>query len=230
MRNAPDAVMIFAAGLGTRMKELTKDRPKPLVAVAGRPLIDHALDLVEVAGISTSVANVHYKPERLIPHLQARGVEISNEREALLETGGGLKHALPLLPDGPVFTINSDAIFKGPNPFDILRAAWRPTQMDALLLLVPSGNARGTTSTGDFLMDRAGALSRGPGMIYVGVQIINPAVLSDVDETAFSLNLVWNRLHERGRLYGARYDGVWCDVGQPEGIGLAEDLLSAPDV
>ncbi|MEL7211266.1 MAG: nucleotidyltransferase family protein [Pseudomonadota bacterium] len=230
MRHAPDAVMIFAAGFGTRMKELTQDRPKPLIHVAGKPLIDHALDLVEAAGIPNRIANVHYKPDPLITHLKTRDVAISDERDVILETGGGLKKARPLLPDAPVFTMNSDAIFRGPNPFDALRATWDPDEMNALLLLVPVAQAHGTESDGDFQIDNSGRLTRGPGFIYSGVQIINPACVDDVAEDAFSLNIVWNQIAKKGRLYGIAYDGHWCDVGHPAGIKIAEDLLERTDV
>ncbi len=222
--------MIFAAGFGTRMKELTQDRPKPLIPVAGRPLIDHALDLVDDANIALRVANVHYKPEPLVQHLTARDVVISDETHAILETGGGLKKARALLHDAPVFTMNSDAVFRGPNPFETLRTAWDSDRMSALLLLIPIAQARGTLSNGDFQVDADGRLSRGPGLIYSGIQIIDPSAVDPVEDTAFSLNVVWNRLAAEDRLFGVAYDGQWCDVGHPSGIALAESLLAAPDV
>lgn len=222
--------MIFAAGFGTRMKELTQDRPKPMIPVAGKPLIDHALELIEAAAIPIRVANVHYKPAPLIPHLAARDVMISDETETILDTGGGLKKARPLLPDAPIFTTNSDAIFRGPNPFDALRVAWAPDQMSALLLLIPVAQARGTQSNGDFQIDTNGRLSRGLGLIYSGIQIIDPRIIDLVAEEVFSLNVVWNRLASEGRLFGVAYEGQWCDVGHPDGIAIAEDLLVDPDV
>ncbi len=230
MRHTPDAVMIFAAGFGTRMKELTQDRPKPLIPVAGKPLIDHALDLVEAAAIPVRVANVHYKPAPLIRHLTARDVVISDETQAILETGGGLKKARPLLPDAPIFTMNSDAVFRGPNPFEALRAAWSPDQMSALLLLIPVEQARGTQSDGDFQIDADGKLYRGLGLIYSGIQIIDPRAVDPVEDDVFSLNVVWNRLASEDRLFGVAYEGHWCDVGHPAGIAIAEDLLAGPDV
>ena len=230
MRNTPNAVMIFAAGFGTRMKALTVDRPKPLIEVAGKPLIDYALDLVDAAAIPNCVANVHYKPTALVAHLEARGVKVSYEASRILETGGGLKHARSLLPDGPVFTMNSDVVFRGPNPFEALCAVWNPAKMDALLLLVPVCSAFATSSTGDFDIDDEGTLSRGAGLIYTGLQILKLNTLTDIEQEVFSLNLVWDRLQAQGRLFGTSYSGKWCDVGHPEGIAVAEALLEAPDV
>ena len=230
MRHTPDAVMIFAAGFGTRMKELTRDVPKPMIPVAGKPLIDHALDLTDAAGLKHRVANVHYKPEALIRHLNAREVIVSDERDAILETGGGLKHARPLLPKAPLFTMNSDAVFQGPNPFKVLQHAWDPNQMGALLLMIPPAQAHGTDSKGDFSINATGALSRGAGFIYSGIQIIHPQSLNGIEDEAFSLNVVWNELQSQGRLYGVRYGGQWCDVGHPEGITMAENLLKSANV
>lgn len=230
MRNAPDAVMIFAAGFGTRMKALTRDKPKPMVKVAGRPLIDHALDLVSDAGIQHCVANVHYKPETLVPHLVSRGVTVSHEQGEILDTGGGLKFARPLLPDGPVFTMNSDAVFSGPNPLLLLTDAWDPATMDALLLLVPVENALGTDSQGDFRIGKSGRLARGVGGVYTGIQILNPDILDEIDSPVFSLNKAWDLLESRGQLAGISYPGKWCDVGHPGGISIAESLLRRADV
>ena len=126
--------MLFAAGFGTRMGALTAERPKPLIAVAGKPLIDHALDLVEPLGLARVVANLHYKPEPLIAHLSGRGILFSHETPDILETGGGLRHALPLLGRGPVFTMNTDAVWRGPNPLTLLAEAWNPDRMDAILI------------------------------------------------------------------------------------------------
>jgi MurNAc alpha-1-phosphate uridylyltransferase len=222
--------MLFAAGFGTRMGALTAERPKPMVPVAGRPLIDHALDLVTPLGLSRVVANLHYKPAPLIAHLADRNIAFSHETPDILDTGGGLRHALPLLGNGPVFTLNTDAIWRGPNPLDLLARAWNPDEMDALLICVPPAHAIGHTGAGDFLLDGAGRITRGPGHVYGGAQIIRTGDLLDIPETAFSLNAVWNRMATRGRLFGLPYPGQWCDVGHPEGIALAESLLEGPDV
>ena len=217
--------MLFAAGFGTRMGALTAERPKPLIAVAGKPLIDHALDLVEPLGLARVVANLHYKPEPLIAHLDGRGILFSHETPDILETGGGLRHALPLLGRGPVFTMNTDAVWRGPNPLTLLAEAWNPDRMDALLICVPRPNALGHTGKGDFLLGGDGRLSRGPGHVYGGVQIVKTDRLHDIDQTAFSLNLLWNGMASEHRLFGVEYPGLWCDVGRPEGIALAENML-----
>lgn len=220
--------MLFAAGFGTRMGALTADRPKPLVSVAGKPLIDHALDLIAPLDLRT-VVNTHYKAEMIAAHLAGREITISDESAAILETGGGLKNALPLLGDGPVFTMNTDAVWHGPNPLPLLQKAWMPDDMDALLLCVPLQNAVGRTDTGDFTLGKDGALNRGPGHVYTGVQIIKTDLLDEITETAFSLNLLWDKMHARGRLKGLNYPGRWADVGTPDGIALAE-AMGAADV
>lgn len=222
--------MLFAAGFGTRMGALTADRPKPLINVAGRPLIDHALELVEPLSLSNIVANLHYKPEPLMAHLDGRSVTFSHEAPEILETGGGLRHALPLLGQGPVFTLNTDAVWRGPNPLELLREAWDPSEMGALLVCIPREAAIGHAGEGDFLIGDDKRLERGPGYVYGGAQIIDPAGLMDFSEKSFSLNLLWNRLHDEERLFGLRYPGQWCDVGHPEGIMLAEKMLRQADV
>ena len=230
MRDTPCSVMLFAAGFGTRMGALTADRPKPLIEVAGKPLIDHALAVIEGFGPKRTVANLHYKPEALQTHLAGRNVTLSYETPDILETGGGLRAALPLLGPGPIFTMNSDAVWQGPNPLTLLAQAWRPDEMDALLLCIPTERAQGHTGAGDFVIDAQGRATRGPGEVYTGVQIINPAGLADIGLTAFSLNLLWDRILTTGRLHALRYPGAWCDVGQPASIALAETMLGYGDV
>ncbi|MFD1914238.1 nucleotidyltransferase family protein [Halodurantibacterium flavum] len=218
----PDAVMIFAAGFGTRMGDLTRSRPKPLIPVAGVPLIDRALEIA--ADIPRRVVNAHYLHDQITTHLAGRDVALSVEWPEILETGGGLRHALPLLRAGPVFTLNSDAVWRGPNPLDCLREAWRPG-MQALLLLVRPENARGYTRGGDFGLKGDGRLTRGGPFIYTGAQIIRTEGLSEIPDKAFSLNLLWDRMAGEGGLFGLAYDGLWCDVGHPEGIHEAERML-----
>lgn len=223
--------MIFAAGFGTRMGALTADRPKPLIEVGGRPLIDHALDIAISAGIETIVANLHYRPEQLAAHLAPRGVKLSLEPDRILETGGGLRQARALLGHDPVFTLNSDAVWTGQNPLSELARAWDPTRMDALLLLLDPAAATGHEGPGDFHLGTDGRLTRGPGYVYSGAQIIKTEGLEDIADEVFSLNLLWDRLHAKGRVFGTLHDGGWCDVGRPEGIALANALLqSDPDV
>lgn len=222
--------MIFAAGFGTRMGTLTQERPKPLIEVAGRALIDHALEQVEAYGAERVVVNLHYKPDQLRQHLDGRKVTLAEEQPDILETGGGLRAALPHLGAGPVFTMNSDAVWAGPNPLEVLAGAWRPAEMDALLLCIPPERATGHTGAGDFTLAADGRASRGPGVIYSGVQIIRTDGIAGIAEKAFSLNLLWDEMLARERLFATVYPGHWCDVGRPEGIRLAENMLGSRNV
>ncbi|QYZ69879.1 nucleotidyltransferase family protein [Neotabrizicola shimadae] len=228
MPDQPRSLMLFAAGFGTRMGRLTADRPKPLIEVAGKPLIDHALALAEGAGIGRVVVNLHYRGGQLADHLAGRGVALSWERERILETGGGLKAALPLLGPGPVLILNSDGVWTGANPLEELLAAWDGARMGALLLLLPVREARGRDGKGDFALDGAGRISRGAGgedQLYVGASILDPAALEGIGDEVFSLNLPWNRLIAEGRAFGVQHSGGWCDVGHPAGIAEAEAML-----
>jgi len=229
MRPAPDALMLFAAGFGTRMGALTAGRPKPLVEVSGRPLIDHALDLVAGAEIARVVANVHYRAPQIVSHLLGRPILISDESVQILETGGGLRKALPLLGGGPVFTLNTDAVWTGPNVLSMLAAAWTPDRMAGLLALVPTERALGHRGEGDFTLAPDGRISRGKGYVYTGAQILDPAGIETIPDLAFSLNRLWDRMIAEGRLFGCVHAGQWCDVGRPESIALAETMLQAAD-
>lgn len=226
MTRTPHAAMLFAAGFGTRMKHLTKDRPKPMIPVAGRPLIDHAIDLARDAGVETLVANLHYLPEVLADHLSPQGVKLSWELPDILETGGGLKAALPVLGDDPVITLNTDAIWSGPNPVSLLLQAWDPDRMDALLMCVPTAQTLGHSGRGDFALDAEGRLSRGGPLTYGGIQILKTDLLGDIEQRVFSLNMLWDQMHQHGRLCGLNYPGRWCDVGHPDGVALAESLIA----
>ncbi|MBJ3761526.1 nucleotidyltransferase family protein [Maribius pontilimi] len=216
--------MLFAAGFGTRMGALTADRPKPMVPVSGRPLIDHAVSLAHAAGIRRVVANTHYKAEILAPHLADLGVVESREEPRILDTGGGLKHARPLLGRGPVFTLNSDAVFRGPNPLTTLADHWRDG-MAALLLVVPLDRAHGRDAPGDFALTD-GTLARGGAMVFTGAQIIDPSILESHADPVFSLSEVWTDLALAGALHGVVHDGDWADVGHPDGIARAEALIA----
>lgn len=226
MRTPPDALMLFAAGFGTRMGALTANRPKPLIEVAGRPLLDHALALAHQAGLARVVVNTHYLGAQIAAHLAGRDVLISDESAAILETGGGLRKALPLLGAGPVMTLNTDAIWTGGNVLAALRAAWRPGEMAALLALVPQERALGHAGAGDFALLPDGRITRGKGYVYTGAQVLDPAGIETVSAEAFSLNLLWDRLLAEGRVFGLVHDGGWCDVGRPESIALAEGMLA----
>lgn len=228
MPDDPDAVMLFAAGFGTRMGALTKDRPKALIPVGGRPLLDHALALTDRAGLRPRVVNTHYLGHQIAEHLAGLDVALSPEEPDILETGGGLRAALPLLGPGPVFTLNTDAVWTGPNPLTALLKHWKPDQMKALLLLVPADRALGHSGGGDFSLDPDGRITRGSGYVYTGAQIIDPTGLSLIPQRAFSLNKLWDRMGADGTLFGLVHTGGWCDVGNPEGIAAAEEMLANP--
>jgi MurNAc alpha-1-phosphate uridylyltransferase len=227
----PAAAMIFAAGLGTRMGELTRTRPKPLIEVAGRPLLDHALALVRAAGIPRIVVNIHAHPGQMRAHLAHAAPEaLISEEPVLLETGGGLRTALPLLAADPVLTLNADMVWRGPNPLAALAAAWHPG-MGALLALVPRAAAIGHTGPGDFHLAADGTLTRrgdapAAEWVYAGAQILRPAPVAVHAPGVFSLNPVWDDLIARGLLFGLPWPGAWVDVGRPEGIALAEAELA----
>lgn len=228
--------MLFAAGFGTRMGALTAHQPKPLVRVAGLPLIDHARRLAAQARVTHLVANLHYRGDQLATHLAGSGIALSWERDAILDTGGGLKAALPLLGTGPVLTLNTDAVWTGGNPLTCLMQAWDADRMDQLFLLLPAAQARSATGRSDFVMDATGRVdwAKGrDGYLYLGAQIIHPRLLTD-PKPAFSLHGPWTRAMAAGRAYGVLHNGGWCDVGHPGGIAEAEEMLSAagewPDV
>lgn len=226
MRHDPSAIMLFAAGFGTRMGALTADRPKPLIKVAGRPLIDHALGLA--SDIPTRVVNAHYHFGKIQAHLAGTTVHVTVETPEILETGGGLRAALPLLGSGPVFTLNTDSVWTGPNPLTTLRDAWDADQMDALLLLVPTARALGHDGPGDFALGPDRRILRGPGYVYSGAQILKTGGLSRIKHSAFSLNVLWDQMASAGRLFAVVHRGGWCDVGRPEGIATAEAMLVNP--
>jgi MurNAc alpha-1-phosphate uridylyltransferase len=219
-------LMLFAAGFGTRMGALTAERPKPLIPVAGRALIDHALDLAAPAGAAPVVVNLHYRGDQIRHHLAGRPVVFSEEAE-ILETGGGLRHALRHLGEGPVFTLNSDAIWTGENPLTQLEAAWDGARMDGLLLVAPSAAARGHGTRADFALAADGRLSRSEtGVVYLGAQILRTERLAGISDAVFSLNRLWDQMIAEGRLFGLVHRGGWCDVGRPEMIAEAEALLA----
>ena len=229
--------MIFAAGFGTRMGDLTKTCPKPMIPVAGRPLIDHALDLTSGPNINPVIVNLHYLPDQLETHLANRsGVRTILERQTVLETGGGLKNALPFLGDNPVLTLNSDAVWTGDNPLTRLQNAWDPEVMDALLMLVPKENAQEHRGSGDFFLDETGRLARigkaaTAPFVYSGAQIVKTAPLLDIQEQVFSLNLLWDQYLADRRVFGIVHHGGWVDVGTPHGIHVAEvELARFPNV
>lgn len=231
---ASDTAMILAAGLGKRMRPLTASQPKPLVRVAGKALIDHALDRLADAGVARAVVNVHYLADALEAHVLARqnpAVTVSDERAQLLETGGGMVKALPLLPD-PFFALNADNIWlDGPkSAFHDLSRRWDPDAMDALLLVVPHARAMNFAGPGDFHMDPLGHVTRRRAgriapFIFTGIQLVSHRLLRDAPEGPFSTNILWNRAMEEGRLFGISFTGQWFEVGTPQMIRPTEEAL-----
>lgn len=237
MTAAPKTAMVLAAGLGTRMRPLTDDRPKALVEVGGRALIDHVLDRLAEAGVEQVVVNVHWFADRLEAHLDARGrgpdILISDERAELLETGGGLKKAHPLLGDDPVFVANIDSVWidRGDALSDLIRL-WNPETMDAALLLARREGAIGFEGDGDFFLAEDGRLTfRGEApsapFAYMGVHITRPGYADDGPDGPFSLSPLWRRSAAEGRLYGCVLDGDWMHVGDPQAREEAEAKLAA---
>lgn len=225
MRHDPDAVMIFAAGHGTRMRPLSLDRPKAMVEVAGRPLIDHAIAQARQVTPRKIVVNTHAHAALLDAHLRGQSDVQTIHETILLETGGGLRAALPDLGSGPVFTLNSDAVWAGPSALNALKSHWRAQDMDALLLLVPQERAFGHAGNGSFTLQADGQIASPGPLIYTGAQIVQPAALHDCPDTTFSICWLWQRAAEHRRLYGCLYDGKWADVGTPEGVGIAEKMV-----
>jgi MurNAc alpha-1-phosphate uridylyltransferase len=231
--------MIMGAGLGTRMRPLTDDRPKPLVMVGGKTLIDHSLDRLVAAGVSLVVVNLHYKAAMLQAHLaKRRDVEIifSDETEKLLDTGGGVAKAMPYFGDRSFFVLNSDSIWieNGAPVLSAMLAAWDETRMDGLLLLADMKTALGYEGTGDFALKKDGHLIRareaqnGDAVYaYPGVQIAQPHLFADAPQGAFSTNIMWDRAIAQGRLAGTVMDGTWIHVGTPEARDEAEATLAA---
>ena len=230
-----DVAMLLAAGIGKRMRPLTAARPKPLVRVAGKPLIDYGLDKLVEAGIPRAVVNVHYLPDQLVAHLGGRkapAIAISDETDALLETGGGMVRALPLIAADTFFCLNTDTIWlDGPrNAFAALSDAWDDARMDALLLVVGHARAYNFTGMGDFHLDPMGRISRRkPGrvapFIYTGIQIVSRRLLRDAPDGAFSTGVLWDRAIAEGRLYGLSHTGLWFEVGSPQMIAPTEAAL-----
>ena len=229
--------MVLAAGLGTRMRPLTDRMPKPLVRVAGAPLLDHVLDRLADAGVETAVVNVHHFAEQIEAHLKERKrprIVISDERAQLLDTGGGVVKALDTLGSAPFFHVNSDTIWiEGVRP-NLVRLAesFDPARMDVLLLLAPTAGSIGYDGRGDFAMGPDGRLSRRPErgvvpFVYAGVAILSPGLFADAPQGPFSLNRLFDRAMEAGRLHGLRLDGTWMHVGTPQAIQAAEAAITA---
>jgi len=228
--------MVLAAGLGTRMRPLTAERPKPLLELAGRSLLDHALDRLAAAGVAQVVVNAHWHAEQIaaaIAHRTAPRILLQRE-ETLLETGGAVRMALPHLGERPFAVVNGDAFWlDGPTPaLRRLAAAFDPRQMDALLLMVRTTQVDGAVGHGDFLLDPLGRARRPrereiAPFLFGGVQVLSPALFDGAPEGAFSLNLLYDRAIEQGRLHGLVHDGVWFHLSTPEDLRKAEEMLRA---
>jgi N-acetyl-alpha-D-muramate 1-phosphate uridylyltransferase len=229
--------MVLAAGLGKRMRPITDTMPKPLVRIAGKTMLDHALDRLKEAGVEDAVVNVHYLAEQIEARVADRSspkITISDERDLLLETGGGVKKALPLLGAEPFFHVNSDSLWseRGVANLPAMAAAWDAKRMDMLLLLAERRSSVGFDGTGDFFRDEAGRLVRrgqaaSAPYVYAGVAIIKPELFTGTPEGPFSLNLLFDRCIAGGTLFGHLLDGRWLHVGTPEAIGPAEQAYAA---
>jgi MurNAc alpha-1-phosphate uridylyltransferase len=233
----PRRAMVLAAGIGTRMRPLTDDKPKALVKIGGKALIDHVLDRLAAAGIETAVVNIHHFADQIERHLAGRRapkIVLSDERSALLDTGGGVVKALPLLGAAPFFSINADTIWLDGVKPNLARLAesFDAARMDAVLLLAPASSSIGYAGRGDFAMAPDGRLNRRRErdvvpFVYAGVAILSPALFAGAPPGAFSLNLVFDRAIETGRLHGLRMEGLWMHVGTPEAVAAAEAAILA---
>ncbi len=234
--SAPTRAMVLAAGLGTRMRPLSHSKPKPLIPVAGKPLIDHMLDRLVAAGVTYAVVNVHYLGDMVVEHLKKRRdleIVISDERAQLLDTGGGTVAALHHFKDEPFFSVNTDALFVDARGDALQRLArsWDETRMDALMLLALTVRSVGYHGPGDFTMDAAGHLKRRSPrtvapFVWTTVQICHPRLFANPPAAKFSTNVVWDRAIAADRLYGQRLDGDWLEINTPEAVDEAEAWLA----
>ena len=231
----PDKAMVLAAGLGLRMRPLTERMPKPLVSVAGRTLLDHVLDKLGSAGVTEAIVNVHYLPDQIIDHVAGRKrprVTISDERNLVLGTGGGVVKALPLLGNEPFFLVNADTLWiDGVRPNLVrLAEAFDASRMDILLLMAPTASSIGYDGNGDYAMLPDGALRKRKEhqvvpFVYAGVAIMSPAIFAGAPSGEFSLTRMFDAANEQERLFGLRLDGTWMHVGTPDAIGAAEEAF-----
>jgi MurNAc alpha-1-phosphate uridylyltransferase len=227
--------MVLAAGLGLRMRPLTDHMPKPLVRIAGRPLLDHVLDKLGTAGVGEAVVNVHYLPDQIIDHVASRKsprVIISDERNQVLGTGGGVVKALPLLGAAPFFHVNSDTLWIDGVQSNLMRLAdaFDPSRMDILLLMAPTASSIGYSGRGDYAMLPDGALRKRREhqvvpFVYAGAAILSPRIFADAPKGEFSLTKMFDTANEQERLFGLRLDGVWMHVGTPDAVNAAEEAF-----
>lgn len=232
----PQSAMVLAAGLGTRMRPAANGLPKPLVPLGGRSLIDHVLDRIAEAGVSRSVVNVHYCADQVVEHLARRArpeIVISDETDVILDTGGGVRKALPHLGDAAFLVHNSDSVWIEPGPSNLARlfARWDESAMDCLMLLAPVESSLGYSGKGDFSLTAAGEIVRRgiaghADYVFTGASLMHPRLFADSPPGAFSLNLLWDRAIAAHRIFGLTLDGVWMHVGDPVALDQAEKRLA----
>ena len=228
--------MVLAAGFGQRMRPLTNTTPKPLIKVSGRPLIDYAIEHLRKAQVHHAVVNVHYLAQQLVDWsktISDPAITISDETDAILDTGGGIARALPLLGTEAFYVMNSDSFWidRGTPALKRLKSAWNPDKMDCLLLLMKPEMTTGYDGTGDFEMASDGRLTRKAAglksaLTYIGGYLVHPRLFLGAPQSAFSMNLLWDKAIAAGRLYGLEQDGHWLHVGTPEAIAKAEQVLA----
>lgn len=236
MKKPIKRAMVLAAGLGLRMRPVSETRPKPLVTIAGRTMLDHVLDRLIEAGVERIVVNIHYRPEMIREVLARRReveIVISDETDKLLDTGGGIAKALAHFEGEPFFTHNADSLWTEGMGRTLahMKARFDPERMEALMLMASTVSSLGYFGRGDFMMGEDGRLTRRDEarvapFVWAGVQVVHPRLFKDCPKSAFSTNLLWNRAIEAGRLFGIRHDGVWMHVGCPEGLRQAEAFLA----
>ena len=230
------SAMVLAAGYGQRMRPLTDDKPKPLVPLAGRPLLDHVLDRLSVAGVTRAVVNVHYMPEAIEAHLAKRSrpeILISDERRQILDTGGAVQNALALLGAAPFFVHNSDSVWieRNGNTLRRMIEAWDDDAMDSLLLLAPAATSTGYAGRGDYALDGEGRPHRRRNgeivpHVFTGVSINHPRLFSNAPEGPFSILRLWDEAERAKRLAAIQLDGLWMHIGTPQALAEAEERLS----
>lgn len=228
--------MIMAAGFGTRMRPLTNTIPKPLVKVQGRALIDHVMDRLVAAGVKTIVVNIHYMGDQIKAHVEKRKdveIIISDETDSILDSGGGIFKALPHFKGEPFFHANADTVWVegASHALERLKAAWKPSEMDALMLLASTVTTVCYDGRGDFMMDADGRLSRVPEgrispFVWMSMEILHPRLFDGVTPGKFSINPLWDKAIAKGRLFGQRLDGVWMHIDRPEAVKQSEEYLA----
>ena len=231
----PRTAMILAAGLGQRMRPLTLTTPKPLLQVAGKSIIDYGIDHLKAAGVKSTVVNKHYFPDQIeawAKSVHGINMQVSDETDTVLETGGGIQRALPMLGNEPFYVLNSDCFWteKGQPALQRLALQWNDAEMDCLLLLIDPKQATGYDGQGDFTIGNDGRLTRNTsdGLAYIGGYMVHPRLFSGIKPGKFSMNVLWDKAIARRRLFGVAHTGHWLHVGTPDAIAKAEAFLQGP--